>query len=91
MIDLEQLRIFLAVAEHGGFTKAAESMYISHSTTSRHVAMLEESLGVRLFTREHRKVKLTPAGEILCREGVKLFKKIEAIENAVRLTENKNS
>jgi len=80
----EQLRIFLAVAEHRSFTKAAESMYISHSTTSRSVASLEERLGVRLLERDNRSVHLTPAGELLLREGGKLLEDMQTLENRVR-------
>ena len=83
-MNLDQLRIFLAVAKHRSFTKAAETLYISHSTTSRNVASLEEALEVRLLVRDNRSVKLTPAGELLCHEGSRILKKIESIEDAVR-------
>lgn len=83
-MNFDQLRIFVAVVEHGSFTKAAESLYISHSTTSRNVAALEEALGVRLLRRDNRSVGLTPAGDVLFREGTKLLKKTEAVETAVR-------
>lgn len=83
-MNFDQLRIFMAVVEHRSFTKAAESLYISHSTTSRNVAALEEALGVQLLRRDNRTACLTPAGEILFREGGKLLKKTEAVETAVR-------
>lgn len=83
-MDFEQLRIFLSVAEHRSFTKAAESMYISHSTTSRSVAALEERLGVRLLERDNRSVHLTVAGELLLREGGKLLEDVRTLENRVR-------
>lgn len=83
-MNFDQLRIFIAVVEHRSFTKAAESLYISHSTTSRNVAALEEVLGVQLLRRDNRTVCLTPAGEILFREGEKLLRKTEAVETAVR-------
>jgi DNA-binding transcriptional LysR family regulator len=83
-MNFEQLKVFLAVVDFKSFTKAADALYISHSTTSRNVAALEESLGVRLLVRDNRSVRLTPAGEILYREGQKLVKKIDAIEGAVQ-------
>ncbi len=83
-MNFEQLKIFLAVVDFKSFTKAADALYISHSTTSRNVAALEENMGVCLLIRDNRSVRLTPAGEILYREGQKLVKKIEAIEGAVR-------
>lgn len=83
-MNLEQLKIFISVVENRSFTKAATTMYISHSTTSRNVSSLEENLGVQLLFRENRLVRLTPAGEILFREGKKLLEKISAIEGAVK-------
>lgn len=83
-MDLQQLEIFLAVAEHHSFTRAAEMLYISHSTTSRNVSALEESLGVSLLVRDNRSVELTPAGELLCREGRVLLRYMSDLEDAVR-------
>ena len=83
-MNFDQLRIFLAVADYRSFTKAAEAMYISHSTTSRNVASLEEALGVQLLERDNRSVKLTPAGELLYREGHRILKRVTAIEDSVR-------
>ena len=55
----------MAVAETGSFTKAAKRLYVSHSTTSRGVAALEEELGTVLFERDNRVFGLTEAGEKL--------------------------
>lgn len=83
-MNFDQLRIFIAVVEHGSFTKAAESLYISHSTTSRSVAALEGSLGVSLLRRDNRSIHLTPAGEVLYREGGHLLKRAETVKAVVR-------
>ena len=83
-MELEHLRIFLAVVDQGSFTKAARALYISHSTTSRSVSALEQALGVRLLKRDNRSVQLTPAGETLRREGRQLLSRVEAMEKAVR-------
>ena len=85
-MHFDRLRMFLAVAEHRSFTKAARALYISHSTTSRSVAALEAELGVPLFVREGRSVYLTAAGELLQKEGTQLVDKALALENAVRNT-----
>jgi DNA-binding transcriptional LysR family regulator len=87
-MNLEQLQIFLRVAEHGSFTKAAETLYISHSTTSRNVSALEEDLGVQLLLRDKRSVRLTPAGEALYREGKKLLERVDAIRINVQTLGN---
>lgn len=85
-MDFEQLKIFISVVEHGSFTKAAETMYISHSTTSRNVSALEESLNVKLLIRDSRGLKLTEAGNLLFREGVNLLQKAEELETAIQNT-----
>jgi len=68
-MELEQLRIFIAVAEEKGFSAGARKLYISHSTTSRAVSALEDELGVRLIERDNQITGLTPAGEILLHEA----------------------
>ena len=83
-MELEQLRIYLAVVENASFTKAAEELYISHSTTSRTVSALEESLGVRLLTRDSRSVKTTEAGQLLFERGTALVEEARSLEEAVR-------
>ncbi|MGI5979280.1 MAG: LysR family transcriptional regulator [Oscillospiraceae bacterium] len=83
-MELEQLKIYLAVVENASFTKAAETLYISHSTTSRTVSALEESLGVRLLNRDSRSVSTTEAGRLLYNEGRRLLAEAETLKEAVR-------
>lgn len=59
---VDQLRAFVATAQTGSFTAAADQLGISNRLTSKYVAELEARLGVRLFQRTTRKVGLTPAG-----------------------------
>lgn len=79
-MELSQLEIFVAVAETGSFTKAANRMYVSHSTTSRGVAALEEELGVRLLERDNRVAALTEAGERLLPKAKEILRLAEEIE-----------
>ena len=72
-MELEQLRLFLAAAEHRGFSPAARSLYTSHSTISRAVSALEKELGTELFIREHKLLNRTAAGELLLEEAGKLL------------------
>lgn len=60
-----QVKYFVTVAEHLSFTKAADKLYISQSTLSRQISMLEKELETQLFTRAGRDVRLTSAGLIL--------------------------
>ncbi len=82
-MELEQLRIFLAVAREGSFTRGAGKLYISHSTTSRAVSALEEELGVKLLRRGNRVLGLTAAGELLRKEGEELLRRAEALKQQV--------
>jgi DNA-binding transcriptional LysR family regulator len=59
---LEWVGSFVAVAEHGGFSAAAQASYRSQSRVSAHVARLEAALGARLFDRSAHPAALTPEG-----------------------------
>ena len=63
-ISLKQLEVFVAVVEHGGFTRAAEELFFNQSTISAHISLLEQALGKELFVRSNRRhVRLTADGE----------------------------
>ncbi|MCH7382542.1 MULTISPECIES: LysR family transcriptional regulator [Acinetobacter] len=63
MQKLDDLLLFTEVVEHAGFSAAARNLGIQRSKLSRHIAELENRIGVRLFHRNTRNVVLTPAGE----------------------------
>lgn len=65
---LRQLQYLLAVAEHRSFVRAAEACHVSQPALSMQVAQVEEALGVTVFDRDPRQVRLTPAGELLLLE-----------------------
>ena len=62
-VTLRQLRAFLAVAAEGHFTRAADKLDVSQSTISTLIRELEANLGLRLFDRHTRALRLTQAGE----------------------------
>ncbi len=62
---VDELKAFVATAQTGSFTGAAQQLGMSNRLTSKYVAELENRLGIRLFQRTTRKVGLTPAGEDL--------------------------
>jgi LysR family glycine cleavage system transcriptional activator len=59
---LNALRAFEATARHLSFKKAADELCVTQGAISRHVMRLEAALGLKLFTRHHRKIELTPEG-----------------------------
>jgi DNA-binding transcriptional LysR family regulator len=65
VIDLVQLRTFLAVAEERHLTRAAERLHVSPSAASNHIKALERTLGAQLFVRTNRNLELTRSGQML--------------------------
>lgn len=76
--------VFLSVAENGNITKAADELFISQPAVSKAIHKLEENLGVTLFIRSTRGVKLTYEGKILYDEVVKAFSAIRNGEELLR-------
>jgi DNA-binding transcriptional LysR family regulator len=65
LVDLIQLRTFVAVAEEQHLTRAAERLHISLSAASAHVQAVERTLDQQLFVRTNRRLELTRSGELL--------------------------
>ncbi len=68
-MTLEQLRIFVAVAEREHMTKAAEALHVTQSTASAAIAALEAQHGVELFHRIGRRIELTEVGRVFLQEA----------------------
>ncbi len=64
-MNFSQIKCFLAAADCMSFTRAAERMFISQPVLSRQIAAMEEELGMELFSREKKVIRLTPAGEVM--------------------------
>ena len=65
LIDVDQLRTFIAIVETGSFTKAADVVHKTQSAVSMQMKRLEELLGRPLFARDGRASRFTPDGERL--------------------------
>lgn len=63
------MRYAVAIAEEQSFTRAAQRCFVVQSALSRQIKSLESELGVRLFARTSRKVKVTPAGEAFVKQA----------------------
>lgn len=83
-MDLQQIKYFLALAEELHFWKTSEKMFITQSALSRHIKSLETQLGLKLFERDNRNVKLTRAGEFLRGEYGKLITEFESLGRHAR-------
>ncbi|MEC5397054.1 LysR family transcriptional regulator [Uliginosibacterium sp. H1] len=77
-MDLNRLRVFVAVADAGGFTAAAERLGSTKALVSQQVARLEAELGVMLFSRTTRRVTLTEAGTELFADSAPLIAQAES-------------
>lgn len=80
---LRHITYFLAVAEHGGFTRAASALHVSQPALSQQIRQLEESLGVTLFDRSGRQARLTDAGEEYRRHARRALLDLEAGKRAL--------
>ncbi len=76
-IDLDKLRAFQAAAEAGSFTHAGEIIGLSQSAVSRQVSALENELGVTLFHRHARGLRLSEQGELLFRTAKDVLLRLE--------------
>ncbi|MGY1706417.1 LysR family transcriptional regulator [Geodermatophilus sp. SYSU D00697] len=76
-MDLRQLEYVVAVAEERSFTRAAARCHVVQSALSAQVARLERELGVRLFHRTSRSVRVAPAGELLLPHARELLRGAE--------------
>lgn len=87
-VTLRQLKAFVAVAQLGGFTPAAQRLHLTQSALSVLVRELERELGIRLFDRTTRMVRLTDAGRELYASAEKMLQDLEhAVANSRGLAE----
>ncbi len=86
-ITLRQVEIFVAVAEHLHFGRAAEALHISQPTVSQEVSRLEKALDLPLFDRSRRSASLTPAGVVMAEEGRALLAQAASLVGRVKLYE----
>ncbi|MGO4326562.1 transcriptional regulator CynR [Cupriavidus sp. 2TAF22] len=80
---LRHIRYFLAVAESGNFTRAAEVLHVSQPTLSQQIRQLEETLGVQLFDRSGRGIRTTDAGQAYLLYARRALQDLEAGKRAV--------
>jgi len=82
--DLRTLRVFVTVAEQGGFSAAARALNVAQSAVSQTIATLEKRLELTLFHRHERRIGLTPEGETLLGHARDLLERADATHLAMR-------
>jgi DNA-binding transcriptional LysR family regulator len=84
MLNLNDLRLFALVVDHGGFAPAARALSMPKSTLSKRVAELERRLGVRLIQRTSRSFSVTETGRDFHRHATAMLIEAEAAEEVVK-------
>ena len=82
-MQIEDLRIYVAVMNAGNFTAAADQLMLSKQYVSRRMAALEASLGARLLIRNTRKLSVTDAGKVFAQHAQRILDDIQEAEQAV--------
>ncbi|WP_310567096.1 LysR family transcriptional regulator, partial [Hydrogenophaga sp.] len=83
-MELRQLKYFLAIADSGSFSAAAERVFVAQSALSHQMAQLEGELGVALFLRTRRGVALTEAGQRFYPHAVSILRQTDEAAQAAR-------
>jgi DNA-binding transcriptional LysR family regulator len=81
---IDQLRVFIAVIDHGGFAHAARALHRTQSVISYTVANLEEQLNVELLDRSKRKPVLTEAGKALLADARAISLKVDSMRSRAK-------
>jgi len=79
-MEIRVLRYFLTVVREESITKASEVLHITQPTLSRQLAQMEEELGVKLFDRGSRRIKLTNEGFLLRRRAEEILQLVDKTE-----------
>jgi DNA-binding transcriptional LysR family regulator len=83
---LRAIEVFIEVAQGLSFSRAAQSLGMARGNVTKHVAWLEQTMGVQLLTRSTKSVSLTESGLSLLENGRELLDRVEGMDAAVRLS-----
>ncbi len=86
-VDVRQLEYFLAVVDHGGFSKGARALFMAQPSLSQAIKALEKDLGSLLFHRVGRRVVLTDAGRALIEPARQVVRSMEVARASVAAVE----
>lgn len=91
MVRLDDVQIFVQVAEHGGFSAASKSLEISPAVASVAIKRLEQSLNTTLFVRTTRSLSMTQAGQLYLEHAKAALQAIKQGESAIALKQGEIS
>ena len=83
-MEFRQIRYFEAVARTLSFSRAAEILHVAQPALSRQIQQLEDELGVLLFDRSLRPLKLTNAGAFLFAQSIQIIERLEEVQCAMQ-------
>jgi LysR family transcriptional regulator, low CO2-responsive transcriptional regulator len=87
-MNIDQIRAFHKVASTGSFTRAARELFITQPAVSQEIKALEASLGIKLFDRSGKNVRMTAEGEVLLSYALRLFALHEEMESLFGRSKN---
>lgn len=80
-MNIRDLKYLVAVAHYEHFSKAAKHCYVSQPTLSAQLKKLEDNLGVPLFERDNKHVRVTPMGALLVKQAQRILQEVDTLKN----------
>ena len=84
VMDIRQLRYFLAVAAERNFSRAAERLHMAQPPLSRQIQQLEQEVGAQLFDRDSRPMALTDAGRLFYEQAIQVTRRMDELKETMR-------
>ncbi len=90
-ITMQQMEALISLVDEGSFSRAAQKMYLTQPSLTKHIKNLEDAIEVKVVVRKNTGVALTPEGKILYDYALRIFKLVdEAKEKIVRVSEDES-
>lgn len=87
-MELRDLQYFMAVVEHGSFTKAADALFVSQPSLTKTIQKLETKYRAKLLERTTRQLRLTDIGEVVFENGKLILQQMMALEKSIEDVRN---
>ncbi len=90
-LSIDQLNTFVAIAEAGSYTSAAEKLFRTQPALSLQIKKLEEQLGSKILERSGRRTRPTPAGDVLMSYAIRILELNDEVVNKLSVTDTEGS